>query len=180
MNFDHYTLRPITLNDSREFFELVQQNKNRISTYFPGIVSKTRTLDETATHIAERIAGAAEGKYMLWLIVDLKTTKMAGVIQLKDIDTNAHKREFGMFVDRHYENKGITTKAILIMCDYCFNALGLNKIFMRIAEENRASRRVAEKCGFKQEGILREDFTTSEGKLINLFYFGLLKSEFNK
>ena len=177
MNFDNYTIRPITLDDSDGFFQLVEINKGRISTYFPGIVTKTTTLEETKVHIAERIEGAEKGKYMIYLIVDNLKKQFAGVIQLKDIDTNAKKREFGFFVDSEYENKGIATKSILAACDFCFNTLNLNKVFMRIAEENTASRRVAEKCGFKVEGIMRNDFMTSDGKLINLFYYGLLKEE---
>lgn len=180
MTFDNYALRPITLDDASEFFQMVENNKHRIETYFPGIVSKTKTIEETKTHIAERIEGAEKGKYMIYLIIDNPTKKFVGVVQLKDIDTNAKKRELGFFVISNYEKKGIATKAIIAASDFCFNTLNLNKVFMRIAEENTASRRVAEKCGFKVEGKLRDDFTTSDGKLITLFYYGLLKNEFNK
>jgi RimJ/RimL family protein N-acetyltransferase len=178
LTFDNYTIRPITQDDAAHFFQLVENNRPRISAYFPGIVSKTTTLEHTRTHIAERIAGAATGKYMIYLVVDNLTQKIAGVVQLKDIDTNARKRELGFFVDSNYEKKGIATKSILAACGFCFNKLNLNKVFMRIAEENAASRRVAEKCGFRIEGKLRDDFTTSEGKLITLFYYGLLRNEF--
>jgi RimJ/RimL family protein N-acetyltransferase len=178
LTFDNYSIRPIELNDALDFFQLVENNRPRISTYFPGIVSKTKTFEETKSHIAERIAGAASGKYMIYLIIDNLTKKFAGVVQLKDIDTNARKREVGFFVDSNYERKGIATKSILAACDFCFNTMNLNKVFMRIAEENIASRRVAEKCGFKIEGKLRDDFTTSDGKLITLFYYGLLRMEF--
>jgi ribosomal-protein-serine acetyltransferase len=177
MNFDNYVIRPITLEDAADFFQLVENNRQRISTYFPGIVTKTNTLEETITHIAERIEGADKGKYMIYLIIEIPTNKMIGVVQLKDIDTNAKKREFGFFVDSNYERKGIATKSILTASNFCFNTLNLNKVFMRIAEENTASRRVAEKCGFKIEGVMRNDFMTNDGKLINLFYYGLLKEE---
>jgi RimJ/RimL family protein N-acetyltransferase len=53
--------------------------------------------------------------------------------------------------------------------------MGLNKIFMRIAEDNVSSRRVAEKNEFKIEGVLRKDFKTAEGKLIDVVYYGLIQ-----
>jgi RimJ/RimL family protein N-acetyltransferase len=177
MNFDHYSIRPITMEDASGFFNLVENNKERISTYFPGIVTKTNTLEDTKAHVQERISGAAQDKYMIYLIIDNLTNKPIGVVQLKDIDTNAKKREFGFFIDGDYVKKGIATKSILVASDYCFDTLGLNKVFMRIAEENTASRRVAEKCGFKVEGVLRDDFMTSDGQLIDIFYYGLLKEE---
>ena len=178
MTLDNFIIRPITLEDAADFFQLVENNRPRISTYFPGIVSVTKTLEETKSQIAERIEGAEKGKYMIYLIVDKPAGKIVGVVQLKDIDFNARKREFGFFVDQDFERKGIATQSILSASDYCFNTLNLNKVFMRIAEENTASRRVAEKCGFKVEGVLRNDFMTSEGKLIDIFYYGLLKDEF--
>lgn len=180
MNFDNYTLSPITLDDTNIFFELIENNRERISTYFPGIVGFTKTLEETKAHIEERIAGAESGKYMIYLITDTSNNKIAGVVQMKDIDFNARKREFGIFIDEAYLKQGIATKSILASIDYCFNNLKLNKVFVRIAEENTASRGVAEKCGFKVEGILRQDFMTSDGKLIDLYYYGLLKEEFTK
>lgn len=179
-NFDNYTLSPITLDDTNIFFELIENNRERISTYFPGIVGFTKTLEETKAHIEERIAGAESGKYMIYLITDTSNNKIAGVVQMKDIDFNARKREFGIFIDEAYLKQGIATKSILASIDYCFNNLKLNKVFVRIAEENTASRGVAEKCGFKVEGILRQDFMTSDGKLIDLYYYGLLKEEFTK
>ena len=81
---------------------------------------------------------------MIYLVIDTEAKKIAGVVQLKDIDFNAGKREFGYFVDRDYVNKGIATKSIAAAARFCFDTLNLNKVFMRIAEENTASRRVAE------------------------------------
>ncbi|MCL5028997.1 MAG: GNAT family N-acetyltransferase [Bacteroidetes bacterium] len=50
----------------------------------------------------------------------------------------------------------------------------MNKVFLRIAEDNISSRRVAEKNGFIVEGILRQDFNISEGERIDVIYYGLL------
>ena len=177
ISLDTFTLRPITLADTESFFNAVSANRDRISTYFPGIVTKTNTLEETRTHIEERIAGADEGKYMIWLIVENRTDKIAGVIQNKDIDFNARKRELGYWVDSNYLGQGLATRAISAICKYNFEELQLNKMFMRIAEENAASRRVAEKCGFVLEGVMRNDFMTSGQKLIDIFYYGLIKSD---
>src|SRR5262245_5092732 len=107
MTFDGFIIRPITMADVGSFFKLVETNRERISDYFPGIVKVTNTLEETTQHVAERIAGADRGKYMIYLIMDTAVNRPIGVIQLKDIDFNAMKREFGFFVDSNYEGKGI-------------------------------------------------------------------------
>jgi RimJ/RimL family protein N-acetyltransferase len=53
--------------------------------------------------------------------------------------------------------------------------LKLNKLYLRVSGDNKASQRVAEKNGFRTEGTLRSDFKTSDGKLIDLIYYGLLR-----
>ena len=44
-------------------------------------------------------------------------------------------------------------------------------------EDNYASIRVNEKCGFKLEGRMREEYLTKDGLLKDRLYFGLLKDE---
>lgn len=84
MNFDNFTIRPITLEDANAFYLRVDKNRERISTYFPGIVRFTTTLEDTKVHIAERISDAAIGKYMIMLIIDTTSNAIAGAIQMKD------------------------------------------------------------------------------------------------
>ena len=175
--FDNYTIRPIRLSDTEAYFELVNSNLSRISDYFPGIIKFTGDIETTRDHIKDRIAGEEKGNYMIYLLVENESDKLIGVIQLKDIDQNAGKREMGMFIDKDFTNKGLMTKCVSMAADYCFNELDLNKVFLRIAMDNVASRRVAEKSGFEVEGILRHDFKTSAGKLIDAVYYGKLKSD---
>jgi RimJ/RimL family protein N-acetyltransferase len=55
----------------------------------------------------------------------------------------------------------------------------MKKLFLRTHEKNIASRRVAEKNGFVMEGIIRNDYKTTSGVVVDLMYYGLLKSEFD-
>ncbi|MFY9309175.1 MAG: GNAT family protein [Bacteroidia bacterium] len=176
MTFDNFIIRQLDFNDAAAFFQLLENNRHRISTYFPRLSGNTNTLGETRTYITDRI-GADEGKYIIYLVEEKGTKNLAGVILLKDIDTIAMKRELGYFVDANFKNRGVATKSVFIVSKFCFDSLNLNKVFLRIAEENIASQKVAEKCGFKREGILRNDFMTLDGKLINTIYYGLLRDE---
>jgi RimJ/RimL family protein N-acetyltransferase len=45
--------------------------------------------------------------------------------------------------------------------DHAFSQLGVNKVYARIVPGNLASIRVAEKCGYEREGLLRSDFRTA-------------------
>jgi RimJ/RimL family protein N-acetyltransferase len=51
--------------------------------------------------------------------------------------------------------KGVTTEAVSLLVRYLFETKRVNRIRLVIHPENRASRRLAEKCGFRHEGTAR-------------------------
>ena len=60
---------------------------------------------------------------------------------------------------------------------YCFEELQLNKLYSTILEDNTASRKLYEKCGWEEEGILKET-VFKNNKYINEIAVGILKSKY--
>ena len=50
----------------------------------------------------------------------------------------------------------------------------MNKIYVKISPDNATARVVAAKLGFKTEGILRKEFKTETGELVDLEYLGMV------
>lgn len=176
ITFDNFTIRPICSDDVQGYFSFVDRNRERISKYFPKTISACKNIVSTMSHVSERIKLAKRKEFITLVISDNHSGEIIGTVFIKNLDWNIPKGEFGFFIDKNYERKGIITKSISFIIDYCFHTMGLNKIFMRIAEDNISSRRVAEKNGFIVEGILRSDFKTLGGNLIDVMYYGLLRS----
>ncbi|NLE36195.1 MAG: GNAT family N-acetyltransferase [Bacteroidales bacterium] len=63
--------------------------------------------------------------------------------------------ELGYFIGEPYWNKGITTRAVNLICDYGFRELDIIKIFSGVFSFNTASQKVLEKCGFALEAVLK-------------------------
>lgn len=63
--------------------------------------------------------------------------------------------ELGYFIGEPYWYKGITARAVELICRYGFGELGVIKIFSGVFSFNTASQRVLEKCGFTLEAILK-------------------------
>ncbi len=59
----------------------------------------------------------------------------------------------GYWVDRAMAGRGIAPTAVALATDHCFFALGLHRVEVNIRPENRASLRVAQKLGFRPEGM---------------------------
>jgi len=62
-----------------------------------------------------------------------------------------------------------------LFISFCFNYFEFKKIYLRTHHSNKAAQSLAEKCGFEKEGIIRMDYKTSSGKIIDLIYYGLIK-----
>ena len=52
--------------------------------------------------------------------------------------------------------KGVATESVKLLVRYLFEAKQVNRIRLVIHPDNAASRRLAEKCGFRHEGTARE------------------------
>ena len=175
MNFDHYSLRLLRLGDLDPYFKLVQRNRERLADRFVGTVSRTKTLEEAQEFIEEMIRHTISNTYFPYVLIDEKEERLIGFIDLKNIDWNIPKTQIGFYIDEEYEGKGIISKALQQIINYCFEDKGFEKLFMRIHPKNLAAQKVAEKCGFELEGTIRKDYKTPSGKLVDLLYFGKVK-----
>lgn len=75
--------------------------------------------------------------------------------------------------------RGYVTEALTMFVEYLFSTLRFNRLKLAILPGNAASKRVAEKCGFKPEGIARGAFFHS-GRHTDMEEFSLLRSEFEE
>ena len=78
-----------------------------------------------------------------------------------------------------YKGKGIGTRTIRVLIKYCFDELNLNCLTANILEYNNLSQKLFEKCGFKNDGILRSRIY-KRGKYHNILSYSLLRSEYQR
>ncbi|GAB3165813.1 GNAT family N-acetyltransferase [Telluribacter humicola] len=174
MKFDHYIIRPLTTDDLVPYFDMVERNRKRLEDFFTGTVSRTQSLDATREFLADITERAKSRTYFPYLIIDERDGRLAGFLDLKNIDWMVPKSEIGFYIDKEYAGKGVGTKALQTFCTYCFTTFGFRKLFLRTHVSNTAARRMAENSGFEREGVLRCDYKTTSGELIDLIYYGRL------
>ncbi len=177
MQFDHYFIKPLASSDLDAFFQLIELNRDRLKAFFAGTVARTNTFEDTKEYLDE-IAVKIENKiYLPFIIKDLETNALVGFIDIKNIDWNIPKGELGCFMDAKYAGKGLSKQAFSIFTEHCFQELKFKKMFLRTHESNTAAKKLAESCGFQIEGILRRDYKTSEGELVDLLYYGKIAAD---
>ena len=175
MKFENYSIRLLEIKDLDNYFQLVESNRNRLEDFFARTVSKTKTYEDTRIFIIDMIKRFNDKVYFPYLVIDNSNQKIVGFLDLKNIDWSIPKSEIGFFIDKDYAGKGITTKALNLLCDFCFSEYKFQKIYLRTHSRNIAARTLSEKSGFELEGIIRKDYKTTSGEIVDMIYYGKLK-----
>lgn len=76
-----------------------------------------------------------------------------GILLLSDMDFRDKTAQIYIKLVKSVRGKGYGKDAVNAMVSYAFDGLGLSCIHSHILEDNHASRRLFEACGFKQEGV---------------------------
>ena len=180
MGFTDWKTETIDTILPEEFFDLIEKNKSYIAKTFPVTLSHCLDLEKTKQFIAVNQDKENQKEGYFFYPRNSKTNALIGYLCIKSIDNQKVKCELGYFIDEDYQRKGIISKMVSESLDFCFNTLKMNKIFICTSKTNKASQQIALKHHFKQEGILREEFKSSDGTLEDVVYFGLLRSEYKK
>jgi diamine N-acetyltransferase len=104
--------------------------------------------------------------------------KMIGSCGFFNLDGRNRSSEFGIMIgDKNYWNKGFGTEAVRLLVQHGINTLNLNRIYLRVLENNPRAIRAYEKAGFTHEGRQRQaEF--KDGRYIDLLMMSMLKDEF--
>jgi RimJ/RimL family protein N-acetyltransferase len=102
--------------------------------------------------------------------------QLLGSISLMRFSWQHARAEVGYWLARDARGQGHVTRAVNLITAWGFRSLGLERIDLLAATGNPASQRVAERCGFTREAVLRSYLPGKEGRQ-DMVAFGLLASE---
>jgi diamine N-acetyltransferase len=78
---------------------------------------------------------------------------MGGLTNISDLNKNC---ELYMYMAPKHQGHGLGYLSAKALCDYAFNNLNLEKVYLYTFSENDRANKLYEKIGFKLEGELRE------------------------
>jgi RimJ/RimL family protein N-acetyltransferase len=84
--------------------------------------------------------------------------------------------EIGYWLAADARGRGVATRAVRLVCEWAFRDLGLVRMQLLTHRENAASQKLAERCGFRREGVLRAWADMKEGR-VDLVMYSLLPGE---
>jgi RimJ/RimL family protein N-acetyltransferase len=78
-----------------------------------------------------------------------------GLAVAPKIDRLARTAELGYVVAPAARGRGVATETLRLLSEWAFAELGMLRLELLISTGNEASKRVAERCGYIREGVLR-------------------------
>lgn len=102
-----------------------------------------------------------------------------GVIIISAIDMKNRTANMNIKLLKNVRGNGFATRAVKLIISYCFNELNMHCLTANVIERNIKSRKLWEKLGFCQDGILRERIYKN-GSYHNIIAFSLLRKEFDE
>ncbi len=106
------------------------------------------------------------------------SNKLTGSCWLDISEPDSRNAIIGYFVDKQHWSNGYATEMVQALVRFGFEQLQLHRIYANCDAENPATRRVLEKVGMRQEGLLRQHCLRSYG-WADVCLYGILQAEWN-
>lgn len=102
--------------------------------------------------------------------------RCCGTVSHLNVDWPNRWTALSYWLDHAHQGRGIMTASCRAMIRHAFEVWNLNRITIECATENTRSRAVAERLGFKLEGIVRQSEWLHD-RFVDHAVYGLLKSD---
>lgn len=111
-------------------------------------------------------------------IETLEDKKYIGGCGINEVDWKNSYVVVGIFIgDKDYLGKGYGTDAMKVLMHFIFEQMNIHKIKLNVFSFNKRAIKSYEKCGFKVEGILRDELFV-DGKYHDEVSMGILREEY--
>ncbi|WP_083913404.1 GNAT family N-acetyltransferase [Nocardia concava] len=99
-----------------------------------------------------------------------------GGASIYDVESSEGRAAVGYWLSAPVRGRGIASRAVRLLARWAFTDLAIMRLVLTCAPDNLASRRVAERCDFVEEGLMRSH-TPFQGRRRDTLLFSLLPNE---
>ncbi len=145
-------LRPQRISDAKRFYQIIKNpNFEFMRSPVDSIKDEIKFLRQNASRRRRNLA------YNYTILCDGEVVGGCGV---KIDQHRTFNGEISYFIDQAYWGKGIATEAVRKLEKIVFDELKLKRIEIIMNVRNRASEKVAIKCGYNKEGVMKKAIKT--------------------
>ncbi|WP_433752995.1 GNAT family N-acetyltransferase [Paenibacillus amylolyticus] len=166
-------LREIKQSDSQDIFQIFSSDE---VTKFYDVESFTnmKQAEELIQRWNERFVN---GQVIRWGIALKSDNRIIGTCGFHGWMKQHYKAAMGYELAPEFWQQGYMTEVAQKIVEYGFNTLELNRIEAFVEPENEGSRKLLEKIGFSEEGILKENYCW-KNRFVDTVIYALLKKDY--
>jgi RimJ/RimL family protein N-acetyltransferase len=121
-------------------------------------------------------AGRRDGSKEAFAVLD-DDGSFVGIALAPEIDRVGGELELGYIVAPAARGRGIATELLRQLTRWALDEVGAERIRLIIDVENVASERVAERCGYVREGVLRSTYLKASRERVDVAVWSRLPSD---
>jgi ribosomal-protein-alanine N-acetyltransferase len=167
----HFTLRSLRPDDASNLYECTSDPK---VAQYTGMFKHHKNKSETEDYVDQQLADSNKGKIIPLVPVNTETGRAMGYARYLNIDHVNKHAELGLALAHSYWNRGLGTQIIKALINHGFENLDLIRLQATCDPKNGASKRMLEKCGMRQEGVL-EGYNVVNGVAHNRCMYAIVK-----
>ena len=161
---ERVVLRALHEPEAAELYRLIDASRGHLAQFLPW-PPDCNSVEDVIDRLETWEMQAQMGNGACWGIFE-KTVggdNLAGCIFIGWVHLEHRSATISYWLGQGFTGRGLATEALNLLCKFCFETLGLNRLEITAAVENKASIALAKRCGFKEEGVSR-DFECLRGQ----------------
>jgi RimJ/RimL family protein N-acetyltransferase len=118
-----------------------------------------------------------EGDDVSFLVLEAGGERLLGAVGLNEIDLGNRVSAVGYWCAADARGRGVIPRAVGLLSTWALgDDGGFRRLEIHVHTDNPASQRVAEKCGYLREGVMRS-YREMKGRRVDLVMFSLLTED---
>jgi RimJ/RimL family protein N-acetyltransferase len=171
-------LRPYRVEDAAWYAAMSLRNREHLRRFEGGNAAMTIENEQDAERVlAEFAANWGAGRAFFLGAFHSETDEFVAQIYVGVPNRDLPEFEVGFFADAAREGQGYVSEAVRGVLPFLFGEMGGRRVRLECDATNERSARVAERCGFKLEGHLRENHAWPDGQVTGTLLYGMLAAE---
>jgi len=168
------SLEPLCRSDAKDIFRTIDSQRDYLGKWL-SFVEHTKNVTDSEKFVESVLAMPEDRFEPVYSI--RKKGEFLGLIGFVNSDLRNRKTEIGYWISEKFQKQGIMTRCVKKLCEIAFEERNMNRIVIKCACKNTASRGIPERLGFRLEGIERQGELLSGNVFTDLAVYSKLKNE---
>jgi len=147
------SLKLVGQKDAEVLFALVDESREYLRKWLPWVDSMTDAVQYAPIIEAWLQQFAEEDGFQAGILYKGNLVGFAGFHSVNYVNKQT---SIGFWLAEAYQGKGIMHAVVSSLLDYAFDEYNVHRVEIRCGTENKRSRAIPERLGFKKEGIIRD------------------------